>query len=207
MPPPGSTERAPDHCRTGQPARSLRASLPTDNQANTGSWVRHGGVTGCSKTRAKAARAPTCTEAPPAAKLGPSWTPRGRAAGSGASNPAQRSEEGPEGDCASLRPPRLGARLAWGAPVGRLTLETIRGSPCSRPPLSVKPHGAPPASCTCAYWKESSSLPPSRSGSGSSAGRSMAPSRSPEEEPGAAGRAGRSARAARHQWDSVRLSV
>ena len=35
-----------------------------------------------------------------------------------------------------------------------LTLDTVSGSQCSRPPLRVKPQGAPPCSCTGTYWKD-----------------------------------------------------
>lgn len=35
-----------------------------------------------------------------------------------------------------------------------LTFDTVSGSQCSRPPLRVKPQGAPPCSCTGTYWKD-----------------------------------------------------
>lgn len=35
-----------------------------------------------------------------------------------------------------------------------LTFDTVSGSQCSKPPLRVKPQGAPPCSCTGTYWKD-----------------------------------------------------
>lgn len=52
------------------------------------------------------------------------------------------------------------------------TLETMRGSPCSSPPRSVKPQGAPPCSCTCTYWGA-----PGRPSARSMAATATAPSR------------------------------
>lgn len=49
-----------------------------------------------------------------------------------------------------------------------LTLVMMSGSPCSSPPFSVKPHGAPPLSWTWMWWKDTScstvsiSFPPPR---------------------------------------------
>lgn len=51
------------------------------------------------------------------------------------------------------RPLAGGRRGAHAGPrLAAPTLETMRGSPCSSPPRSVKPQGAPPCSCTCTYW-------------------------------------------------------
>lgn len=57
----------------------------------------------------------------------------------------------PASACAPLAHSKSGA--AGTQPPG-LTLDTVSGSQCSRPPFRVKPQGAPPCSCTGTYWKD-----------------------------------------------------